>query len=253
MNDLQQTIYDVSRVLLWPVLVAAHRLPGLGAHRVRLPALRAVAALPLPRPRRARGAHAAGAQGVRRRQAAHAPTATCRRTTTPSSWSRFLFDLIRNYQTRAPRSQAAQAAAGVRVLHDQAARAHAHPRAPRPHARPHGHPDPARRRRSSASPKATSPTLADNLTTAFSVTVIGLLIGGLAFVISIVRDRMYSQDISDMEYLLELLEGDDGRLHAGRRRRTSEGRWDEAAGRRVRGDRRREQACGRSSRSGSAT
>jgi len=50
--------------------------------------------------------------------------------------------------------------------------------------------------------------LADNLTIAFSVTVLGLLIGGLAFMVSIVRDRMYAQDISDMEYLLELLEGD---------------------------------------------
>ena len=49
--------------------------------------------------------------------------------------------------------------------------------------------------------------LSENLVTAFSVTVIGLLIGGLAFLVSIVRDRLYSQDISDMEYLLELLEG----------------------------------------------
>ena len=64
-----------------------------------------------------------------------------------------------------------------------------------------------------------------NITTAFSVTVIGLLIGGLAFVISIVRDRMYAQDVSDMEYLLELLEGGDGRLHSGRRR-DKKGVWD---------------------------
>ena len=56
---------------------------------------------------------------------------------------------------------------------------------------------------------------ADNLTIAFSVTVIGLLIGGLAFLISMVRDRIYSQDISDLEYLLELLEGNAPRLHAG--------------------------------------
>jgi biopolymer transport protein ExbB/TolQ len=67
--------------------------------------------------------------------------------------------------------------------------------------------------------------LAVNLTTAFSVTVIGLLIGGIAFVISIVRDRMYAQDISDMEYLLELLEGGAGRLHSGRRR-NKKGVWD---------------------------
>ena len=45
--------------------------------------------------------------------------------------------------------------------------------------------------------------------------MIGLLIGGLAFLISMVRDRIYSQDISDLEYLLELLEGNAPRLHAG--------------------------------------
>ncbi len=66
--------------------------------------------------------------------------------------------------------------------------------------------------------------LADNLRIAFSVTVIGLLIGGLAFVVSIVRDRIYSQDISDLEYLLELLEGGPKRLRSGRRKDT-EGRW----------------------------
>jgi biopolymer transport protein ExbB/TolQ len=58
-------------------------------------------------------------------------------------------------------------------------------------------------------------TLANQLEIAFSVTVIGLLIGGLAFTISILRDRFYSQDISDLEYLLELLEGSGGRLRAG--------------------------------------
>jgi biopolymer transport protein ExbB/TolQ len=61
--------------------------------------------------------------------------------------------------------------------------------------------------------------LADNLTVAFSVTVLGLLIGGLAFMISIVRDRFYSQDISDLEYLLELLEGGAPPLRIGRARR----------------------------------
>ena len=67
-------------------------------------------------------------------------------------------------------------------------------------------------------------TLADKLSIAFSVTVIGLLIGGLGFLISIVRDRIYSQDISDLEYLLELLEGGPRRLKSGRRK-DSEGRW----------------------------
>jgi hypothetical protein len=52
-----------------------------------------------------------------------------------------------------------------------------------------------------------------------------LLIGGLAFLVSIVRDRLYSQDISDMEYLLELLEGSDVRLRSGRRL-SKTGVWD---------------------------
>jgi biopolymer transport protein ExbB/TolQ len=66
--------------------------------------------------------------------------------------------------------------------------------------------------------------LADNLRIAFSVTVIGLLIGGLAFTVSIIRDRIYSQDISDLEYLLELLEGGPRRLREGRRK-DADGRW----------------------------
>lgn len=66
--------------------------------------------------------------------------------------------------------------------------------------------------------KGNTQQLSDNLRIAFSVTVIGLLIGGLAFMISVFRDRFYSQDISDLEYLLELLEGSDERLKTGRPR-----------------------------------
>ena len=61
--------------------------------------------------------------------------------------------------------------------------------------------------------------LADSLTVAFSITVLGLFIGGIAFIVSIMRDRFYSQDISDLEYLLELLEGNVEPLHIGRPRR----------------------------------
>ena len=61
--------------------------------------------------------------------------------------------------------------------------------------------------------------LAANLEIAFSVTVIGLLIGGLGFIVSIVRDRFYQQDISDLEYMLQLLEGGGGRLRIGPPRR----------------------------------
>ncbi|HJW76670.1 MAG TPA: MotA/TolQ/ExbB proton channel family protein, partial [Thermoleophilia bacterium] len=65
--------------------------------------------------------------------------------------------------------------------------------------------------------------LANQLEIAFSVTVVGLLIGGLAFTISIFRDRFYSQDISDLEYLLELLEGSGKRLRGGGGVRTTAG------------------------------
>jgi biopolymer transport protein ExbB/TolQ len=49
-------------------------------------------------------------------------------------------------------------------------------------------------------------SLSSNLVVAFSTTVIGLLIGGLSYVISVVRDRRYTQDISDIEYVLETME-----------------------------------------------
>lgn len=41
--------------------------------------------------------------------------------------------------------------------------------------------------------------LTQNLRVAFSVTVLGLLIGAIAFSISLVRDRLYAQDLSDLE------------------------------------------------------
>jgi biopolymer transport protein ExbB/TolQ len=44
-------------------------------------------------------------------------------------------------------------------------------------------------------------TLTENLRVAFGVTVAGLLIGAVAFAISLVRDRLYSQDYSDVEYV----------------------------------------------------
>ena len=48
--------------------------------------------------------------------------------------------------------------------------------------------------------------LSANLVVAFSTTVISLLVSGLAFVISMFRERVYMQDISDIEYALDLLE-----------------------------------------------
>jgi biopolymer transport protein ExbB/TolQ len=51
--------------------------------------------------------------------------------------------------------------------------------------------------------------LSQNLRVAFSVTVIGLLIGAVAFAISLVRDRLYAQDLSDLEYVAAALEPQD--------------------------------------------
>jgi biopolymer transport protein ExbB/TolQ len=46
-------------------------------------------------------------------------------------------------------------------------------------------------------------TLSTNLIVAFSTTVVGLLIGSVAYVISLGRERAYAQDLSDIEYVLE--------------------------------------------------
>ena len=47
--------------------------------------------------------------------------------------------------------------------------------------------------------------LSQNLRIAFSVTVVGLLIGAVAFGLSLSRDRMYGQDLSDLEYLAAII------------------------------------------------
>ena len=51
----------------------------------------------------------------------------------------------------------------------------------------------------------TSSRLTEDLRVAFSVTVAGLLIGAVAFAISLVRDRLYAQDYSDVEYVAAAL------------------------------------------------
>ena len=223
MNNLQELIYNVSRILLWPVLVAAilcliwvliefgvflyelwlrFRYRDLDALEVR--ALRARKAFRDGRPR------------------------TAYRYLQENTYSlvvvRFLYDLIRNYQTER------LAAKPLMLLQEY--EFYTVKRLERTRILVRIGPmlglmgtliplSPALIGLASGNTEK----LAVNLTTAFSVTVIGLLIGGLAFVISIVRDRMYSQDISDMEYLLELLEGSDVRLKSGRRRSRT-GVWD---------------------------
>jgi biopolymer transport protein ExbB/TolQ len=47
--------------------------------------------------------------------------------------------------------------------------------------------------------------LSTNLRVAFSVTVLGLLVGAVAFGLSLYRDRMYGQDLSDLEYVTAVI------------------------------------------------
>ena len=67
--------------------------------------------------------------------------------------------------------------------------------------------------------------LSENLRVAFSVTVVGLLVGAVAFAISLSRDRMYGQDLSDLEYVAAIISdpaplalGDPGNGHDGEHR-----------------------------------
>lgn len=47
--------------------------------------------------------------------------------------------------------------------------------------------------------------LSQDLRIAFSVTVLGLLVGAISYAISLVRDRIYSHDLSDLEYLVSVV------------------------------------------------
>jgi biopolymer transport protein ExbB/TolQ len=222
-NNIQQLIYDVARILLWPVLIAAilcliwvlielgvllyelwlrFRYRDLDALEVR--ALRARKAFRDGKPR------------------------TAYRYLQENTYSlvvvRFLYDLIRNYQTER------LAAKPLKLLQEYEFYTVRRLERTRILVRI----GPMLGLMGTLIPLAPAlvglasgnvQQLSDNLVTAFSVTVIGLLIGGLAFLVSIVRDRIYSQDISDMEYLLELLEGSDVRLRSGRRL-SKTGVWD---------------------------
>jgi biopolymer transport protein ExbB/TolQ len=50
--------------------------------------------------------------------------------------------------------------------------------------------------------------LTENLRLAFSITVLGILIGVLALGLSLVRERLYGQDFSDLEYIAAILTDD---------------------------------------------
>jgi biopolymer transport protein ExbB/TolQ len=64
--------------------------------------------------------------------------------------------------------------------------------------------------------------LQDNLQIAFSVTVLGLLVGAVAFGISLVRDRVYGQDLSDLEFVMTTLLPEDDVAVAGAARPASD-------------------------------
>jgi biopolymer transport protein ExbB/TolQ len=50
-------------------------------------------------------------------------------------------------------------------------------------------------------------TLATNLIIAFGTTVVGLLVGGVSYLIFTIRTRWYKQDMNDIDYLCEVLFG----------------------------------------------
>jgi len=50
--------------------------------------------------------------------------------------------------------------------------------------------------------------LANNMIIAFGTTVLGLLVGGISYAISVVRSRWYDQDIDDMRYICDMIYGD---------------------------------------------
>jgi len=222
-NGLQQVIYDASRVLLWPVLIAV--LVCLVWVLIELGFLLYELYLRF----RYRDLDALEARTLRARRAFQdGKPRTAYRYLQENNYSivvaRFLFDLIRNYQTER------LSAKPLKLLQEY--EFYTVKRLERTRILVRMGPilglmgtliplSPALIGLASGN----TTQLAENLITAFSVTVIGLLIGGIAFVISIVRDRMYSQDISDMEYLLELLEGGAERLQSGRRRNKN-GIWD---------------------------
>ena len=65
--------------------------------------------------------------------------------------------------------------------------------------------------------------LSNNLRVAFSVTVLGLLVGAVAYGISLVRDRLYGQDLSDLEYVAATLGAHGGVAPSQQHRPTSAG------------------------------
>jgi biopolymer transport protein ExbB/TolQ len=216
-RGIEQAIYDISRLLLYPVLIAAlfclcWAIVEVGWFLYELYLrlrYRDLEALEI----RALKARDAFAKGQPRRAYKY-----LQENTYSTVVARFLFDLIRNYQTERIAEKPLKLLQEyefytvkrlektrilVRVGPMLGLMGTLIPLAPALTGLAEGN----------------TQMLTDNLKIAFSVTVIGLLIGGLGFIVSIVRDRFYQQDISDLEYILELLEGGGGRLRIGPPRR----------------------------------
>jgi biopolymer transport protein ExbB/TolQ len=255
-HSIERSIYDVSRVLLYPVLVAALFCLGWAIVevgwflyelylRVRYRDLEALEIRTL----KARDAFAKGQprRAYKYLQESNYSTVV----------ARFLFDLIRNYQTERIAEKPLKLLQEyefytvkrlektrilVRIGPMLGLMGTLIPLAPALAGLASGN----------------TAVLAANLEIAFSVTVIGLLIGGLGFIVSIVRDRFYQQDISDLEYMLELLEGGGGRLRLGpppcrlRHRRRRSARPDDHAPGRRRTDAERRRRAGGGARRGAA-
>lgn len=53
--------------------------------------------------------------------------------------------------------------------------------------------------------------LAEELRTAFAITVVGIAVGLIAFTAAVIRERIYGRDLADLDYLHGRLEGDYGK------------------------------------------
>jgi len=51
--------------------------------------------------------------------------------------------------------------------------------------------------------------MANSLVIAFSTTVIGLAVGGICYATYVIRTRWYRQDLSDLEYAVDILRGEE--------------------------------------------
>ena len=56
--------------------------------------------------------------------------------------------------------------------------------------------------------------MANSLVIAFSTTVIGLAVGGICYATYVVRTRWYRQDLSDLEYAVDILRGEENETAA---------------------------------------